>query len=213
MQETFKEEGLSKTQLYEWYSRLEGGEMSCEDQPRFGRPSTCRNDENLEKVRNAISADLRRTIDEISEITCLSWSSCQLMLAEDFNMKRVSAKFVPRLLIEDQKNNRLRLCYDLREQGGNDPQILSKVVTGDETWCYGYNPEAKQVSSQWKTPNSPKPKKARQVRSNVNIMLNRLFDANGIVHKEFVPPVQTVNQLFYLKVLKRLRDSVRKNDQ
>ena len=43
--------------------------MSCEDQPRSGQPSTYRNDENLEKVRNAISAAHRRTIDEISEIT------------------------------------------------------------------------------------------------------------------------------------------------
>jgi len=51
--------------------------MSCEDQPRSGRTSTCQNDENLEKVRNAINADHRWTIDEISEITGLSWSSCQ----------------------------------------------------------------------------------------------------------------------------------------
>ena len=34
------------------------------------------------------------------------------------------------------------------------------------------------------------------------------FYANGIVYKGFVPPGQTVNQQFYLKVLKRLRDSV-----
>ena len=90
-------------------------------------------------------------------------------------MKRVSAKLVPRFLTEDQKNNRLNVCYDLREQVGNDPQIISKVVTGDETWCYGYDPETKQASSQYKTPNSPKPQKARQVRSNVNIMLNFFF--------------------------------------
>ena len=69
-------------------------------------------------------------------------------------------KFVPQLLREDKKNNCLNVCYDLREQVGNDPQIPSKVVTRDETWCYGYNLEAKQASSQWKTPNSPKPKKA-----------------------------------------------------
>ena len=77
LQGAFKEEALSKTQVYEWYSCLEGGEMSCEDQPRSGRPSTCRNDENLEKVRNAINADRCRIIDEIYEITGLSWSSCQ----------------------------------------------------------------------------------------------------------------------------------------
>ena len=68
------QEALSRTQVYEWYSRFKGGEMSCEDQPRSGRPSTCRNDENLDKVRNAINADRRRTIDEISEMTGLSWS-------------------------------------------------------------------------------------------------------------------------------------------
>ena len=67
--------------------------MSCEDRPRSGRPSSCRNYENLEKVRNAINEDRRRTIGEISEITVLSWSSCQRMLTEDLNMKRLSAKF------------------------------------------------------------------------------------------------------------------------
>ena len=41
-------------------------------------------------------------------------------------------------------------------------------------------------------------------------MLISFFYANGIVHKEFVPLGQTVNQQFYLKVLKRLRDNLRK---
>jgi hypothetical protein len=40
-------------------------------------------------------------------------------------------------------------------------------------------------------------------------MLIYFFDVNGIVHKEFVPPGQTVNQCFYLDILKRHRDSVR----
>jgi len=93
------------------------------------------------------------------------------MLMEDLNLKHVSTKFIHWLLTEDQKNNCLNVHYDLKEQVGNDPQILSKVVTGDETWCYGYNPETKQALSQWKTPNSPRAKTARQVRSNVKIML------------------------------------------
>jgi len=42
-------------------------------------------------------------------------------------------------------------------------------------------------------------------------MLISFFDANGIVHKEFVPPGQTMNQQYYLEVLKRLRDSAWKN--
>jgi len=57
------------------------------------------------------------------------------MLTEDLKTKRVSAKFVPRLLRQDQKHSHLNICYNLREQAANNPQILSKVVTGDETWC------------------------------------------------------------------------------
>jgi len=44
-------------------------------------------------------------------------------------------------------------------------------------------------------------------------MLIRFFYANGIVQKEFVPPGQTVNQQFYLEVLKYYSIVYRKNDQ
>ena len=45
-------------------------------------------------------------------------------------------------------------------------------------------------------------------RSNVKTMLIVFFDVRGIVHWEFVPPGQTVNQEFYLEVLRRLRENV-----
>ena len=44
--------------------------------------------------------------------------------------------------------------------------------------------------------------KVRQVRSNVRTMLICFFDIQVIVHREFVPRGQTVNQEFYLGVLK-----------
>jgi hypothetical protein len=37
----------------------------------------------------------------------------------------------------------------------------------------------------------------------------RELDIRGIVHYEFVPTGQTVNQLYYMEVLKRLRAKVR----
>jgi len=125
-------------------------------------------------------------------------------------MRRVAAKFVPRLLTRDQKNTCLTLCQELKNQIESDPNSLSKVITGDESWCYGYNPETKQALSQWKTPTSPRPKETRQVRSNVKTMLIVFFVVRGIVHREFVPPGQTVNQEFYLEVLRRLRENVRR---
>jgi len=42
----------------------------------------------------------------------------------------------------------------------------------------------------------------------VSKMLICFFDSHGIVHREFVPPGQTVNQTFYREVLARLRKRV-----
>jgi hypothetical protein len=86
------------------------------------------------------------------------------------------------------------------------------VITGDESWIYGYDPEAKQQSSQWMSPQSPRAKKALQVRSSTNSMLIVFFDLKQIAHHEFVPPYTTANSYFYCEVLRLLRENVlRKN--
>jgi hypothetical protein len=66
---------------------------------------------------------------------------------------------------------RVYVCRELKQQDRDDPNFISNITTGDETWVYGYDPDTKQQSSQWKSPNSPRPKKARQVRSNDKSML------------------------------------------
>ena len=80
-------------------------------------------------------------------------------------------------------------------------QNIKTIITGDETWVYGYDPETKFQSSQWKHPESPRPKKARQVRSNVKVMLTCFFDSRVIVHHEYAPEGQTINKEYYLEIL------------
>ena len=104
---------------------------------------------------------------------------------------------MPRLLSVDQKR-RLDVSLDLKENAANDPRFLLNVIMGDKNWVYAYDPETKTQSSQWKSPGSPRPKKARQVRINIKSMLICFFDQKGIVHKEFVPPGQRVNAAFYV---------------
>ncbi|PNF39254.1 hypothetical protein B7P43_G16959 [Cryptotermes secundus] len=57
------------------------GEMSIDDKPRSGRPSTARTHENVEKIRGIIKEDRRRTIEEIVELSGVTWSSAARFVA------------------------------------------------------------------------------------------------------------------------------------
>ena len=75
---------------------------------------------------------------------------------------------------------------------------------------YWYDVKMKVQSSHWVSKTLPRPKKARQVHSHVKVMLTVLFDSEGVVHYEFLPQSRTVNKEYYLEVMQRLREAVRK---
>jgi len=75
-------------------------------------------------------------------------------------------------LTEELKPRRVTICQDLLEK---QDDILGRVITGDETWVYQYDPETKRQSAQWKTANSPRPKKFRRSESRVKTMLLTFF--------------------------------------
>nr|CAH7734624.1 unnamed protein product [Callosobruchus chinensis] len=91
-----------------------------------------------------------------------------------------------------------------------DPGLLEKVVTCDETWIFQYDPETKRQSMHWKTQSSPRMKKARMSKSKLKAMLIIFFDVRGVIMVEWVPQGQTVNQKYYIEVLEKLRERVRK---
>jgi len=105
----------------------------------------------------------------------------------------------------EQKANRLEICQDLLGRLEIEPNFLHNVITGDESWVCDYNLETKRQSEECHTKSSPHPKKAHMSRTRVKTMIIVFFDSRGIVHKEFVPPGQTVNHAFYKYVLERLR--------
>ena len=135
---------------------------------------------------------------------------CHEILAENLGMDRIAAKFVPRLLTDDQKQNRVDVSQELLHRANDDDNFFKNIITGNETWVYGYDVETKVHSSQWVSKSSPRPKKSRQVRSHVKVMLTVFFDSEGVVHSEFLPQGRTVNKECYLEVMQRLREVVRK---
>jgi len=103
--------------------------------------------EMIERVCQIISEDRHRTIDEVSMLVGIRDGTCHKILTEDLKMQCVASKFVPRLPSVDQKQQRLDVCLDLKENAANDPSFLSNVITGDKTWVYAYDLETKTQSS------------------------------------------------------------------
>jgi len=205
----YRNEAMSRARCFEWHARFKRGRTSLEDDERSGQPSTSSASKNGETIRRLVREDRRRIIKDIATIVNVSYRTVQTILTCDLNMDRVAANFVPRFLTPEQKEHRVAICQKLRQRAVDDPSFMSRVITGDESWVYGYDPETKQQSLQWKSPGSPRPKKARQSRSATKSMLIVFFDIRWIVHHEFVPKGQTVNAEFYCSVLCRLREDIR----
>ena len=86
-------------------------------------------------------------------------------------MRRVSAKFMPRLLTDDLKENCVEISQEQLANAVGNENFLKNIITGDETWVYGYDVETKMQSLQWIVKGSPQPKKAWMSRSKIKVML------------------------------------------
>jgi len=142
-------------QCYEWFKLFKQGRMSVGEDPRPGRPSTSTNDNHVKRVRAVIHGNRRLTVQEVADEVGISIGSCHQIFTEKLQACHVSAKFVPRLLTDNQKENRVDISQKLLANVNGNENFLKSIVTGDETWVYGYDVETKIHPSQWMGKGSP----------------------------------------------------------
>lgn len=108
-----------------------------------------------------------------------------------FDMKRVSAKFILKLLNLDQNDHRMNIAQELLNNFMRI-QICSKellLLTKNE---YCYDVETRIYLSQWKRSGEQKWKKVFKFRPNVKVLLP-FFYYNSAVHHEFLPLSRRIN--------------------
>ena len=103
---------MSKTRVYEWYKRSQDGREDVEDDERRGRPSTSTSDKNVEKVKEMVMNDRRIIIREVADDVGISIGSCHEIVLNVLGMKRVAAKFVPKLLNFEQKQRQMKVAQE-----------------------------------------------------------------------------------------------------
>ena len=91
---------------------------SVEDDGPSGRPKDATADENVKVVHTL--CDRRRDLRSIASEVGISFRAVQSILSDILGMSKVSARWVPRMLTDDQKRTRY---------------ILAKEARKSDSWC------------------------------------------------------------------------------
>jgi len=149
LNQAYGEDCTSQTQYFEWFKHFKQGRMLVSEDPRPGQTSTSTNDDHVGRVHAVIRENRRLTVQEVADKVGISIGSCHQIFTEKTRMCPVSAKFMPCMLTDDQKENHFEICQEVLANANGNENVLNNIITGDEMWVYVYDVESKMQLSQW----------------------------------------------------------------
>jgi len=154
----------------------------------------------IARVEQMVMEDRRLTVKQIAANAGISVGSVDTILNDDLKMRKVSVRWVPRMLTDENKASRVAMCQAmLSGDKGMNSAFFSSIVTMDETW---FNPETERHSAQWKHTDSPPPKKFWVSASAEKMMVAMFWDSEGVILTHCVPKSTTVTGQTYEDVLR-----------
>ena len=105
--------------------------------------------EIIDQINELILEDRRQDfVKSIAKQLGISRERVGSIILEDMDMRKLSAKWVPKCPNADQKRQRCHLSEQIWIFFGAIQMISCRalLVTMDETWLYPYDPETKQQS-------------------------------------------------------------------
>ncbi|XP_054744389.1 uncharacterized protein LOC129248798 [Anastrepha obliqua] len=161
-QTVLREHAPSNATVYNWVNEFKRGRIITKDEPRSGRLKEVKTPETVEKVYKIVTQDRRIKLREIADIVNISYERMHNIIHDELGMKKLSARWVPRLLTPLQKMNRMstsKVGLDMFNR--NPSEFLRRFITMDETWIHHYTPESEEQSKHWVERGSSAPKNAK----------------------------------------------------
>jgi histone-lysine N-methyltransferase SETMAR len=135
--------------------------------------------------------DRRIAAKSVAEQLDISRERFGSIIHEDLDMRKLSAKWVPKCLNTDQKHQQWQSSEQILEFFRRNPNdFLSRLVAMDKTWLYHYDPETKQQSMEWRHSGSPSPKIFRVQNSAGKVLTSIFWDQDGILLIDYLPKDQ-----------------------
>ncbi|GFS10872.1 histone-lysine n-methyltransferase setmar-like protein [Elysia marginata] len=139
-------------------------ESAVHDQARTGRPLSASDSKHQSRVDQLIRENRRVKQIDISIEIGISQERVHHIITNLLGYRKVSARWVPRMLTPQMKLQRVQICRELLAKFDEDGEdFLRQIVTGDESWVHHYDPESKQQSKEYRHKTSPSPKKNQSV--------------------------------------------------
>ena len=182
-----------------WSKRFREGEEDVEDKERSGRPVTETTSENIEEVRSLIDDDPHVTIEEMEMQTSLSHGTIQRIIFDHLNLRKITARYVPKYLTDSQRAERVRICKENLTKFENGTWRFCDVVTGDESWFDHKQFGRKSSHSAWIVRGDPPPTVARRSRYAPKTLFSIFFKSTGPVLIHYLEPGQTINHQYYIE--------------
>ena len=118
-----------------------------------------------------VEQDVRLSIKDIASCTSISEGSAQTILKTRLDLRKVCARWVPHLLTEEQKTQCLKCAQDfLKTYKGRNSQVISNLLTGDETWVHMFEPQRRADNKQWKRKDQKRPCIAKRTISSKKML-------------------------------------------
>ncbi len=176
-----------------------------EDDERIGQPSTAVTNENGTRVCEVLMKDCHISIQMLAEELNMGKDSVATVFTEKMHYWEVCSRFVRHFLTLEQKQHLAEYCQNFIKVCDADSNILTSVITGDESCCFQYDPLTKRQSSAWLSLDVLRRQEVYQQKSKVKTILIIYFNAKGLIHLKYVPLNETVNVVYYVEVLKCLK--------
>ncbi len=211
LSQVYGQNTMSKTQVRMWWRCFSSGETSVKNKPKSGRPRSQRTAANKNKVEQLVQQDGRCSVRNIADQTGLKKDLVWTILKKDLNRMKKSAHFVPHLLTQEQKDFWKKICEEnLALIRQDHREMLSRIVTGDETWIATFEPETKRQSAAWVAVGDLPPQKAVRQCAQTKTMYTVFFDFQGVIHCEFLEKDATIDSDCYIATLGCLKEQIRK---
>ena len=167
--------------------------------------------ERVKKIHKMVLGKRRLKVRELADMVGISKSAVHHILTENLDMRKLCARWVPRLLKMEQKQRREDVLIECLEMfNSNKADFLLRCITMDETWVHYLTPETKGQSKQLTESGESGSKKAKTIPSAGKVMVSVSWDAREIIFIDYLQKRETINGENYADLLQRLSDVIKK---